>query len=118
MHGIKRRSSSFNTDHIDHLYEDPCEPDRRFILHYGDLTDATDLIRIVQQVQPDEIYNRGAQSHVQVSFETAEYTAGYRLRLRYVGLVTGTCTAEMGNHVVCVDTDADKINRLSSEALM
>ena len=75
VHGIKRRSSSFNTERIDHLYQDPHEPDRRFILHYGDLTDATNLIRILQQVQPDEIYNLGAQSHVQVSFETAEYTA-------------------------------------------
>lgn len=75
VHGIKRRSSSFNTDRIDHLYQDPHEADRRFVLHYGDLTDATNLIRIVQQVQPDEIYNLGAQSHVQVSFETPEYTA-------------------------------------------
>jgi len=74
VHGIKRRSSSFNTDRIDHLYQDPHEPDRRLKLHYGDLTDATNLIRIVQEVQPDEIYNLAAQSHVQVSFETAEYT--------------------------------------------
>ncbi len=75
VHGIKRRASSFNTDRIDHLYQDPHEPDRRMILHYGDLTDATNLIRIVQQVQPDEIYNLAAQSHVAVSFETPEYTA-------------------------------------------
>src|SRR6186713_1930991 len=75
VHGIKRRASSFNTDRIDHLYQDPQESDRRLILHYGDLTDATNLIRILQQVQPDEIYNLGAQSHVQVSFETPEYTA-------------------------------------------
>jgi GDPmannose 4,6-dehydratase len=75
VHGIKRRASSFNTDRVDHLYQDPHERDRRFVLHYGDLTDATNLIRIVQQVQPDEIYNLGAQSHVAVSFETAEYTA-------------------------------------------
>jgi len=75
VHGIKRRSSSFNTERIDHLYQDPHEEGRRLILHYGDLTDATNLIRIVQQVQPDEIYNLGAQSHVQVSFETPEYTA-------------------------------------------
>jgi GDPmannose 4,6-dehydratase len=75
VHGIKRRSSSFNTERIDHLYQDPHEHGRRFVLHYGDLTDATNLIRIVQQVQPDEIYNLGAQSHVQVSFETPEYTA-------------------------------------------
>ena len=75
VHGIKRRASLFNTERIDHLYKDPHEPDRRFILHYGDLTDATNLIRIIQDVQPDEIYNLGAQSHVQVSFETAEYTA-------------------------------------------
>jgi GDPmannose 4,6-dehydratase len=75
VHGLKRRSSSFNTDRIDHLYEDPHESDGRFTLHYGDLTDATNLIRIVRQVMPDEIYNLGAQSHVQVSFETPEYTA-------------------------------------------
>jgi GDPmannose 4,6-dehydratase len=75
VHGIKRRSSSFNTDRIDHLYQDPHERDLRMVLHYGDLTDATNLIRIVQQVQPDEIYNLAAQSHVAVSFETPEYTA-------------------------------------------
>src|SRR5215510_11915217 len=75
VHGIKRRSSSFNTDRIDHLYQDPHELDPRLVLHYGDLTDATNLIRIVQQVQPHEIYNLGAQSHVAVSFETPEYTA-------------------------------------------
>jgi len=75
VHGVKRRSSLFNTDRIDHLYKDPHEKDRRFILHYGDLTDSTNLIRITQDVQPDEIYNLAAQSHVQVSFETAEYTA-------------------------------------------
>lgn len=75
VHGIKRRSSSFNTGRIDHLYQDPHEEDVRLTLHYGDMTDATNLIRIVQQTQPDEIYNLAAQSHVQVSFETAEYTA-------------------------------------------
>jgi GDPmannose 4,6-dehydratase len=75
VHGIKRRSSSFNTGRIDDLYEDPHEPDPRLILHYGDLTDATNLIRIVQETQPQEIYNLAAQSHVQVSFETPEYTA-------------------------------------------
>lgn len=75
VHGIKRRSSSFNTDRIDHLYQDPHDSGRKLFLHYGDLTDATNLIRIIQQVQPDEIYNLGAQSHVQVSFETPEYTA-------------------------------------------
>ncbi len=75
VHGVKRRSSSFNTARIEHLYQDPHEPDQRLILHYGDLTDATNLIRIVQEAQPDEIYNLGAQSHVQVSFETPEYTA-------------------------------------------
>ncbi len=75
VHGIKRRSSSFNTDRIDHLYQDPHVSHRNFILHYGDLTDATNLIRIIQQVQPDEIYNLAAQSHVAVSFETPEYTA-------------------------------------------
>src|SRR5450755_3891435 len=75
VHGIKRRSSSFNTGRIEHLYQDPHETNQRFVLHYGDMTDATNLIRIVQQTQPDEIYNLAAQSHVQVSFETAEYTA-------------------------------------------
>jgi GDPmannose 4,6-dehydratase len=75
VHGIKRRSSLFNTQRVDHLYQDPHEKDVRFILHYGDLTDATNLIRIIQEVQPDEIYNLGAQSHVKVSFETPEYTA-------------------------------------------
>ncbi|MBN8453838.1 GDP-mannose 4,6-dehydratase [Accumulibacter sp.] len=75
VHGIKRRSSLFNTDRIDHLYQDPHEQDRRFILHHGDLTDSTSLIRIIQQVQPDEIYNLAAQSHVAVSFEEPEYTA-------------------------------------------
>jgi len=75
VHGIKRRASSFNTDRIDHLYQDPHEPNVNFFLHYGDLTDATNLIRILQEVQPDEIYNLAAQSHVRVSFETPEYTA-------------------------------------------
>jgi len=75
VHGIKRRSSSFNTSRIDDLYEDPHEPDPRLVLHYGDMTDATNLIRIVQETRPDEIYNLAAQSHVQVSFETPEYTA-------------------------------------------
>ncbi|KFO66599.1 hypothetical protein ER57_16400, partial [Smithella sp. SCADC] len=75
VHGIKRRASLFNTDRIDHLYQDPHEGKVNFVLHYGDLTDATNLIRIIQEVQPDEIYNLAAQSHVQVSFETPEYTA-------------------------------------------
>jgi len=75
VHGIKRRSSLFNTERVDHLYQDPHVDNQRFVLHYGDLTDSTNLIRIVQQVQPDEVYNLGAQSHVQVSFETPEYTA-------------------------------------------
>jgi len=75
VHGIKRRSSLFNTDRIDHIYEDPHIPGARMHLHYGDLTDSTNLIRIIQEVQPDEIYNLAAQSHVQVSFETPEYTA-------------------------------------------
>ncbi|TYO96130.1 GDPmannose 4,6-dehydratase [Geothermobacter ehrlichii] len=75
VHGIKRRASLFNTDRIDHLYQDPHVENRNFILHYGDLTDSTNLIRIIQQVQPDEIYNLAAQSHVAVSFETPEYTA-------------------------------------------
>src|SRR5690554_4143483 len=75
VHGVKRRSSLFNTDRIDHLYQDPHEQNRHFTLHYGDLTDATNLIRIVQETQPDEIYNLAAQSHVKVSFDTPEYTA-------------------------------------------
>jgi len=75
VHGIKRRSSIFNTQRIDHLYQDPHEQNKNLILHYGDLTDSTNLIRILQNVQPDEIYNLGAQSHVAVSFETPEYTA-------------------------------------------
>jgi GDPmannose 4,6-dehydratase len=75
VHGLKRRASSFNTDRIDHLYQDPHEKNVRMTLHYGDLTDSTNLIRIIQEVQPDEIYNLAAQSHVQVSFETPEYTA-------------------------------------------
>jgi GDPmannose 4,6-dehydratase len=75
VHGVKRRSSSFNTGRVEHLYQDPHEENQRFVLHFGDMTDATNLIRIVQETQPDEIYNLAAQSHVQVSFETAEYTA-------------------------------------------
>ncbi len=75
VHGIKRRSSSFNTDRIDHLYQDPHEKEQRFFLHYGDLTDSMSLVRVIQQVRPDEIYNLGAQSHVAVSFESPEYTA-------------------------------------------
>ena len=75
VHGIKRRSSLFNTDRIDHLYQGPHEKGRRFVLHYGDLSDASNLIRIIQEIQPDEVYNLAAQSHVQVSFESPEYTA-------------------------------------------
>jgi GDPmannose 4,6-dehydratase len=98
VHGVKRRSSSFNTGRIEHLYQDPHEPDQRFILHYGDMTDSTNLIRIIQETQPDEIYNLAAQSHVQVSFETAEYTANAdaigTLRLleaiRLLGMTTKT----------------------------
>jgi len=75
VHGLKRSSSSFNTERIDHLYQDPHERRRRFILHYGDLTDATNLLRLVKEIEPDELYNLGAQSHVKVSFETPEYTA-------------------------------------------
>ena len=75
VHGVKRRSSSFNTGRVDHLYRDPHETGVKFWMHYGDMTDATNLIRLVQEVQPDEIYNLAAQSHVQVSFETPEYTA-------------------------------------------
>ena len=98
VHGIKRRASSFNTSRLDHLYEDPHEDDQRLVLHYGDLTDSTNLIRIIQQVQPDEIYNLGAQSHVAVSFDSPEYTANCdalgTLRIleavRILGLVSKT----------------------------
>src|SRR5215510_10608192 len=113
VHGIKRRSSLFNTDRIDHLYQDPHERDVRLKLHYGDLTDATNLIRIIQQVRPDEIYNLAAQSHVAVSFETPEYTANSdalgTLRIleaiRILGLETKTrfyqaSTSEMYGKVV------------------
>ncbi|HBW79046.1 MAG TPA: GDP-mannose 4,6-dehydratase, partial [Sphingobacterium sp.] len=75
VHGLKRRSSLFNTDRIDHLYQDPHLDNRNFTLHFGDLTDSTNLIRIIQETQPDEIYNLAAQSHVKVSFDTPEYTA-------------------------------------------
>ena len=75
VHGIKRRTSLFNTERIDHLYQDPHEKDRRFVLHYGDLSDSSSLTRVIQQITPDEIYNLGAQSHVAVSFEQPEYTA-------------------------------------------
>src|SRR6266850_8078293 len=75
VHGIKRRTSLFNTDRIDHLYQDPHVNNRNFILHYGDMTDSSSLVRIIQQVRPDEIYNLAAQSHVAVSFEEPEYTA-------------------------------------------
>ncbi len=75
VHGVKRRASLFNTDRVDHLYLDPHEHDVRFFMHYGDMTDATNLIRVIQETRPDEIYNLAAQSHVQVSFETPEYTA-------------------------------------------
>src|SRR5713226_7227743 len=75
VHGVKRRASLFNTQRIDHLYQDPHDPNRRLVLHYGDMTDSSSLLRIVQQTQPDEIYNLAAQSHVAVSFEEPEYTA-------------------------------------------
>ena len=118
VHGIKRRSSSFNTGRVDHLYQDPHEPDLRFQLHYGDLTDATNLIRILQETQPDEVYNLGAQSHVQVSFETPEYTANSdalgQLRLleaiRILGLAKKTriyqaSTSELYGKVQAVPQD-------------
>ncbi len=96
VHGIKRRASSFNTARIDHLYRDPHDSNRKLMLHYGDMTDANNLIRIVQEVRPDEIYNLAAQSHVAVSFESPEYTANVdalgTLRMleaiRIVGLTT------------------------------
>ncbi len=96
VHGLKRRSSLFNTDRIDHLYQDPHEENVKLKLHYGDLTDSGNVIRIVQEVQPDEIYNLGAMSHVKVSFDTPEYTANAdgigALRIleaiRILGLIT------------------------------
>ncbi|MEM9421662.1 MAG: GDP-mannose 4,6-dehydratase, partial [Pseudomonadota bacterium] len=95
VHGLKRRSSSFNTERIDHLYQDPHIENARFFLHYGDLTDSTNLIRLVQTTQPDEIYNLGAQSHVQVSFDTPEYTANAdavgTLRLLEAIRILGLC---------------------------
>ena len=75
VHGIKRRASSLNTERIDHIYEDPHIENKRFILHYGDLTDSSNITRILKEVEPDEVYNLGAQSHVAVSFESPEYTA-------------------------------------------
>ncbi|MEE4537816.1 MAG: GDP-mannose 4,6-dehydratase [Erythrobacter sp.] len=98
VHGIKRRSSSFNTERVDHIYQDPHDPDLRFKMHYGDLTDTSNLVRIVRETEPDEIYNLGAQSHVAVSFEAPEYTADVdalgTLRLleaiRFLGLETKT----------------------------
>ena len=98
VHGIKRRSSSFNTDRVDHLYQDPQQDDRRFILHYGDLTDATNLIRIIQAVKPDEIYNLGAQSHVAVSFETPEYTANADA-MGALRILEAIRLLDMGSHV-------------------
>lgn len=83
VHGLKRRSSSFNAGRIEHLYQDPHEKNQKFALHYGDMTDSTNLICIVQQIAPDEIYNLAAQSHVQVSFETPEYTANSDALGRY-----------------------------------
>jgi len=84
VHGIKRRSSLFNTDRIDHLYQDPHEKNIRFKLHYGDLSDSTNLIRIIQEVQPDEIYNLGAMSHVKVSFDTRNILRMLMVLVRYV----------------------------------
>jgi GDPmannose 4,6-dehydratase len=120
VHGIKRRASSFNTDRIDHLYQDPHIEDRRLILHYGDLTDSTNLIRIIQEVQPEEIYNLAAQSHVAVSFETPEYTANAdaigTLRLleaiRILGLADKTrfyqaSTSELYGKVRAIPQDED-----------
>lgn len=108
VHGIKRRSSLFNTDRIDHLYEDPHVSNRQFILHYGDLADSTNIIRIIQEVCPDEIYNLGAMSHVQVSFETPEYTAN----------VDGTGTLRILEAVRLLNlTDKTKIYQASTSEL-
>ena len=120
VHGIKRRASSFNTQRIDHIYEDPHNAGARFFLHYGDLTDSTNLIRVVQEVQPDEIYNLAAQSHVQVSFDTPEYTANTdalgTLRLleaiRILGLEKKTrfyqaSTSELYGKVQAIPQDED-----------
>ena len=110
VHGIKRRSSLFNTNRIDHLYQDPHDKNPRFILHHGDLTDSSSLIRIVQEVQPDEIYNLAAQSHVAVSFEEPEYTANSdalgALRIleaiRILGLEKKTKLLDGGTSFRCV----------------
>lgn len=104
VHDIKRRSSLFNTDRIDHLYQDPQTKDRTFVLHYGDMTDSLNLTRIIQETQPDEIYNLAAMSHVQVSFDTPEYTANAdgvgTLRLleaiRLLGMTQKTTCAPCG----------------------
>lgn len=98
VHGIKRRSSSFNSERVDHLYQDPHESEVRFFMHYGDMTDATNLIRLVQEVQPNEIYNLAAQSHVQVSFETSEYTANADA-LGTLRLLEAIRLLNMENHV-------------------
>ena len=98
VHGIKRRASLLNTDRIDHLYEDPHVPERRLFLHYGDMTDANNLVRIVQMVQPDEIYNLAAQSHVAVSFEQPEYTADTDA-LGTLRLLDAIRVLGMGEHV-------------------
>src|SRR5258708_17352239 len=109
VHGIKRRSSLFNTNRIDYIYEDPQTPNPHLILHYGDLTDSCSLIHVLQKVQPHEIYNLGAQSHVQVSFEQPEYTAdadaiGSPLlcaSLRHLGLATITTFSHLHPSAVC-----------------
>ena len=88
VHGVKRRSSSFNTGRIDHLYQDPHENESRFHLHYGDLTDATNLIRLIQEINPTEIYNLGAQSHVRTSFDIPEFTANVAVSYTHLTLPT------------------------------
>jgi GDPmannose 4,6-dehydratase len=121
VHGIKRRSSSLNTDRIDHIYQDPHMDHRNFVLHYGDMTDSTNLIRIVSQVQPDEIYNLAAQSHVQVSFDTAEYTANAdaigTLRIleaiRLLGLEKHTKFYQASTSEMFGLTDGTSLNELS-----
>ncbi len=108
VHGVKRRASSFNTGRVDHLYVDPHEHDTRFFLHHGDLTDATNLIRLVQETQPDEIYNLAAQSHVQVSFETAEYTANADA-LGTLRLLEAVRILRMGERVRCYQASTSEL---------
>ena len=112
VHGIKRRASSYNTERVDHLYQDPHEDDRRFILHYGDLTDATNLIRIIQEVSPDEIYNLGAQSHVAVSYEMPQYTAKVDDHAELEDVIGGLTGAQQDNLMRLVELPVGQVEVL------